>query len=48
MTEYQRGYNDALRQLASAMRKIMTPEQLAELRWTCDPLGEFLKVLREK
>lgn len=37
---------ETMRTLASAMSKVLPPETLEELRWSCDPLGEFLKVLR--
>ena len=43
---YRKGREDALKLLASAFRKVLTPKQLEELKWTCDPLGEFAKVLR--
>jgi len=43
---YRLGQQDAYRLLASAMNKVLTPELRQELIESCDPLGEFLKVMR--
>jgi hypothetical protein len=43
LVEYRQ---EALRLLASGMKKVLTPEQLADLKYSCDPLGSFLEELR--
>lgn len=43
LSEYR---SEALRTLASGMKKVLSPETLEELRWSCDPLGEFVATLR--
>lgn len=35
-----------LRALAEAMKKTLPPNVIEEIKWSADPLGEFLKVLR--
>lgn len=44
LVEYRQ---EAMRNLASGMRKVMTPEQLEDLAYTCDPLGSFIIELRK-
>jgi hypothetical protein len=43
LVEYRQ---EALRLLASGMKKVLTPEQIADLKYSCDPLDSFLEDLR--
>lgn len=42
LVEYR---EETLRTLASGMKKVLTTEQLADLKYSCDPLGSFLEDL---
>ena len=39
---------ETLKLLAEAMKKTVRPEIIDEIKWSGDPLGQFLKVLRDE